>query len=63
MSTRQLRGAYYGEDVPTVSDLETPEGRQRMREVITDLLNTAADSGAPEKMLARMREDLVTLDE
>lgn len=63
MSTRQLRGTKYGEDVPSASELETPDGRQRMREVITDLLTTAANNGAPEKMLTRMREDLAVLSD
>lgn len=63
MSRWQLRGTYYGEGVPTASDLETPEGRQRMREVITELLTTAEASGASDKMPTRMRQDLAVLDE
>lgn len=61
MSRWRLKGSYYGEDVPGPADLDTPEGRQRMREVITDLLATTEASGASGPLVQRMRDDLATL--
>jgi len=63
MSRWQLRGTYYGEGTPSPSDLETPDGRRRMREVIQELLTVADSNNAPAEMLSRMRDDLVLLQE
>lgn len=63
MSRWQLRGGYYGEGVPSPLDLETPEGRQKMREVISELLAGAEAGGASGGILTQMRDDLAKLDE
>ena len=63
MGRSPLKGTYYGDDVPGPPDLETTEGRQRMREIIGRFLATAEAGGASGPFVHRMRDDLASLAE
>ena len=55
-------GTYYGDDLPSPEELESPDGRQRMKVAVFEMLRAAEASGASPGLLQRMRDDLAVLD-